>query len=186
MANDTKMIKVTSRGYVMTSRGRCLAPIRTPYRENISKIWSMITSDRADVWEKLPNGDFIKLTPQNFDKDNSNIPKMEKKLEETKQVEPVILPSDSDKETKTENIGDGVDSNITPDVNESDEKVDEVSDDKEMDEVKPVDMNPQVSNNQNKNNHNNKWDKKNKHNQNNNNGQKKNNGADLAVTPEHA
>ena len=67
---DTKMIRVTSRGFVMTNRGRVMSPIMSPYRETISRIWTMITADRADVEEKLPDGSFIKLNAQNFDKDN--------------------------------------------------------------------------------------------------------------------
>ena len=67
---DTKMVRVVSRGFVTTSRGRVIAPIMSPYRESVSRIWSMITVDRADVEEKLPDGTFLKLTPQNFDKDN--------------------------------------------------------------------------------------------------------------------
>ena len=67
---DTKMIRVPSRGYVTTSRGQVIAPIMSPYRESISCIWSMITIDRATVEEQLPDGSFLKLDVQNFDKDN--------------------------------------------------------------------------------------------------------------------
>lgn len=67
---DSKMIKITSRGFVTTSRGRVMTPILCPYRESISRIWTMMTVDRADIEEKLPDGTFIKLTAQNFDKDN--------------------------------------------------------------------------------------------------------------------
>ena len=67
---DTKMIRVPSRGYVTTSRGQVIAPIMSPYRESISCIWSMITVDRATVEEQLPDGTFLKLDVQNFDKDN--------------------------------------------------------------------------------------------------------------------
>lgn len=67
---DSKMIRITSRGMVTTSRGRVITPILCPYRESISRIWSMLTVDRADIEEKLPDGTFVKLTAQNFDKEN--------------------------------------------------------------------------------------------------------------------
>lgn len=68
--SDTKMIRVVSRGFVFTSRGRVMSPIMSPYRESINRIWSMITVDRADVEEKLDDGSFVPLTVQNYDKDN--------------------------------------------------------------------------------------------------------------------
>ena len=69
--SDTKMIRVVSRGYVFTSRGRVMSPIMCPYRESVNRIWSMITVDRADVEEKLDDGSFVPLTVQNYDKDNN-------------------------------------------------------------------------------------------------------------------
>ena len=103
---DTKMIRVTSRGYVTTSRGRVISPIMSPYRESISRIWSMITTDRADVEEKLPDGSFVKLTAQNFDKDNFV-------SEEVKQVEKPELkdPVETFKNTDGENKAPEEDSN---------------------------------------------------------------------------
>lgn len=71
MKKDTKMIRVVSRGFVNTSRGRVISPIITPYKESVNRIWSMLTVDRADVEEKLPDGSFIKLNIQNYDKDNT-------------------------------------------------------------------------------------------------------------------
>jgi hypothetical protein len=71
MTKDTKLIRVTSRGFVTTSRGRVISPIVSPYRESIHRIWSMLTVDRADIEEKLPDGSFIKLDIQNYDKDNT-------------------------------------------------------------------------------------------------------------------
>lgn len=70
MNKDTKMVRVTSRGMVTTSRGRVMSPIMSPYRETVDRIWGMITVDRADVEEQLPDKTFVKLTVQNFDKDN--------------------------------------------------------------------------------------------------------------------
>ena len=166
---STKMIKVTSRGYVMTSRGRVLAPIRTPYRESVSKIWSMITTDRADVWEKLPNGEFIKLTPLNFDKDNSNTGNVHK-------VEVVDEITFAPTETKNE----------TP-VEEKVEVLDIVEEVKEQEEEKVEEPTPINNSNNNQNKNYNKFDKKNKHNKpNHNNQNNKTNGSDIAVTPEQA
>lgn len=70
MIASSKMIKVTSRGYVMTSRGRAFAPITRPYREDVGVIFSMLTRDRATVVEVLSDKSEIKLTLQNFDKVN--------------------------------------------------------------------------------------------------------------------
>lgn len=83
----TKMITVESRGYVMTSRGRVMTPIRTPYRENVDRIWTMITQDRATVMEHL-NGNKIPLTALNFDADNS--------VKEKKNVAPAAPQEDPD------------------------------------------------------------------------------------------
>jgi hypothetical protein len=71
MAMDTKMIRIVSRGFVLSSRGRVMTPIMTPYRESINRIWSMLTVDRADIDEKLDDGTFVRLNIQNYDKDNS-------------------------------------------------------------------------------------------------------------------
>lgn len=70
MIASSKMIKVTSRGYVMTSRGRAFAPITRPYREDVGVIFSMLTRDRATVVEVLSDKSEITLTLQNFDKVN--------------------------------------------------------------------------------------------------------------------
>ena len=174
---STKMIKVTSRGYVMTSRGRVLAPIRTPYRESVSKIWSMITTDRADVWEKLPNGEFIQLTPLNFDKDNSSIGN-------TNTVEFVdeatFAPTEETKdETPVEEVKEPVEDKVEEPA-PTEDIVEEEQVDEKVEEPTPVNNS---NNNQNKNY--NKFDKKNKHNKPNNN-QNKTNASDIAVTPEQA
>lgn len=67
-----KEIKVTSRGMVFTSRGKCRTPLLYPIVEDTSVIFKMITAQRATVVEVLPDGREIELTPQNFDQDNSN------------------------------------------------------------------------------------------------------------------
>lgn len=70
MIASSKMIKITSRGYVTTSRGRAFAPITRPYREDVGVIFSMLTRDRATVVEVLSDKSEITLTLQNFDKVN--------------------------------------------------------------------------------------------------------------------
>ena len=70
---EKKKIKVTSRGMVITSRGRVRTPIG-PYIENVRNILAMITRNNATVVEILPDGKEVTLTIQNFDKDNSNAP----------------------------------------------------------------------------------------------------------------
>lgn len=84
-SKNTKMIKVTSRGLVNTSRGQVLSPIDT-YRETLDMIWSLITIDHATVEEEVAPGKYVRLTAQNFDQDNSNffdIPKTPKAPVET-------------------------------------------------------------------------------------------------------
>lgn len=68
---QTKKIKITSRGIVTTSRGRCRTPIATPYVENINTIFNMLTRDNAKVVEILPNGKEVELTIYNFSKNNA-------------------------------------------------------------------------------------------------------------------
>lgn len=67
---DHKYIKVLSRGYVTTNRGRAFTPITRAFKECTKNIFTMITVDKATVVEVLSDGTEIKLTPQNFDKDN--------------------------------------------------------------------------------------------------------------------
>ena len=74
---ERKKIKVTSRGMVITSRGRVRTPIG-PYLENVRNILAMITRNNATVVEVLPDGKEVTLTIQNFDKDNSKAPAEEK------------------------------------------------------------------------------------------------------------
>lgn len=90
--NKTKLIKVTSRGLVMTSRGICRSPLGQ-YREKVENILVMITKNKATVVEVLPDGTEIPLTIQNFDKDNTGADvvtetiKVPVKLAELKNVE---------------------------------------------------------------------------------------------------
>lgn len=80
MKPTSKMIRVTSRGIVRTSRGRIRTPIVHPYRESIDVIWSMLTMDRATVEEQLADKSFIQLTTENFDIDNNTPIKIENSL----------------------------------------------------------------------------------------------------------
>lgn len=65
-----KLIIVTTRANILTSRGYCIGPILYPFYEETSQILGMI-SKGADVFEVLSDGKQIKLTNGNFDKDNS-------------------------------------------------------------------------------------------------------------------
>ena len=68
------MIKITSRGYVITDRGRVPTPIMTPYRESIDTIFKMLSQQPSPtIIEVLPNGRLIPLNTSNFDKDNELI-----------------------------------------------------------------------------------------------------------------
>ena len=66
-----KFIKITNRCYVTTSRGKIRTPILTPFKEDVSIIYIMIVRDGAEVYEVCPNGRTVRLTVDNFDKDNS-------------------------------------------------------------------------------------------------------------------
>lgn len=89
-----KRIKITSRGLVFTSRGRCRTPILRPYVENCDTILQMLTRDNATIVEVLDNGQEIKLTVQNFASDNSSAPVQEVKPEPKKEeVKPVVIPA---------------------------------------------------------------------------------------------
>lgn len=70
---NKKKIVVKGKGRVLTSRGTCITPITRPYYEKLDYIMLMISKFRADVWEVLDDGREVKLTIQNFDKDNSKI-----------------------------------------------------------------------------------------------------------------
>ena len=95
MERTTKMITVKSRGYVMTSRGMIMSPIRTPYREQVDRIWSMITKDRAEVYERLKDGTDLKLDVQNYDKDNQPKKRVTPKKVETAPDLPATKPQES-------------------------------------------------------------------------------------------
>lgn len=118
MVKQTKMIKVLSRGYVTTSRGRAFAPITTPYKEDVKMIFGMIAKERAKVVEVINTGEEIPLTLQNFDRNNhiyvekkpEVVPVVEDKIEavpvveETKEIahEEEVVASDMMEESSDE------------------------------------------------------------------------------------
>lgn len=72
MSKDTKLIRVPSRGRVITSRGYINTPITKPYRETLQNIFRMLTSKpKPTILEVLPNGRTVELNITNFDKDNT-------------------------------------------------------------------------------------------------------------------
>ena len=101
-----KRIKITSRGLVFTSRGRCRTPILRPYVENCDTILQMLTRDNATIVEVLDSGEEIKLTVQNFASDNSSKQvdevKVEPKKEEVKAVVVEPTPAPVVEEVKVE------------------------------------------------------------------------------------
>lgn len=66
-----KPIKVLDRKMVLTSRGLVRGPILRPYQEKVDAIFTMLSRYDANIVEVLPSGEEIKLTLQNFNKDNS-------------------------------------------------------------------------------------------------------------------
>ena len=165
MNKNTKMIKVTSRGTVTTSRGIVFAPIVRPYRESVDTIFGMLTRDEATVIEILDNGTEVKLTPQNFDKDNSiqfNKPE-EKKQPEQKTPTPVIPPEPVKPEEKTEEKV----QDVTP-VEESATKTEDTKPEASTESDDENDCSPVEDSNETDNNQNNP-NRKNKKNRNRNN-----------------
>lgn len=133
---NSKMITVRNRGFVTTSRGRIMGPIRTPYREAIDRIWSMMLDERADIYERLNDGSDLKLTTQNYDTDNNapvttppipNLPPVDSDLVEepkpTKKEEPVTKEADTSSEkTKEESVKDDYRYIMTPNEEDTVEK----------------------------------------------------------------
>lgn len=99
----TKKIKITSKGIVVTSRGRCRTPIGTPYMENVNTIFSMLTRDKAKIMEVLPNGKEVELTIYNFSQDNSIKEEIKPAAPVAHVADPAIVNAGTPKEeTKTE------------------------------------------------------------------------------------
>lgn len=65
-----KDIIITNRCQVLTSRGICLGPVITPFKEHISYIFGMVCDQGACIEEVLRDGSTIKLDVFNYDKDN--------------------------------------------------------------------------------------------------------------------
>lgn len=137
MPVKSKMITVTSRGYVRTSRGRVFAPIPSPYREETSVIFQMIAKDDAKVVEHLPNGQKIELNVQNFDRDNSIAPKPVKVEEPKEEVAIPATPVEDDgMVAMVESTDTSVDASVdTVDVEDGDELDDDAVDGQSSDEV---------------------------------------------------
>ena len=70
MKESMKLIKVTNRCQLLTSRGACMGPILYPFYEKVSYILPMLGKGAAIV-EVLDNGVEVPITIYNFDKDNS-------------------------------------------------------------------------------------------------------------------
>lgn len=69
---DTKLIRIPSRGRVLSSRGYVTTPITRPYRETLENILKMLSSSpKPKILEVLPNGRTVELTVLNFDQDNT-------------------------------------------------------------------------------------------------------------------
>lgn len=180
--SDTKMIRIVSRGYVFTSRGRVLSPIMCPYRESVNRIWSMITVDRADVEEKLDDGSFVPLTVQNYDKDNNikadvatGVP-----VKVTKEPETVIKTDETIKSDEQEVVSDDTNLSNAPETveehqdevpadNSGEEAEDlENSEESDVENEDSVDDSEDESTNQNQNFSNNRNKKKRNRNRNHN------------------
>ena len=84
---NTKLIKVTDRGMIVTSRGVVRGPITVPYLETYDAILLMISRYNNNVFEVLKNGAEIQLNINNFNKDN-NAPKEVIPTVEKRQSEP--------------------------------------------------------------------------------------------------
>lgn len=84
----SKKIKILSRGFVFTSRGRCRTPILRPYVESCDIILQMLSKDNAEIVEVLEDGREVKLTIQNFASDNSVVEEKEEVVEVAQKEEP--------------------------------------------------------------------------------------------------
>ena len=94
---DTKKVKVTSRGFINTSRGRVLAPTGLFY-ESPNQILKIILQDKATVMEQLKDGSLLELNITNFDKDNN------KPIDENIENEPVIDETSVEVKDVTEDV----------------------------------------------------------------------------------
>ena len=99
-----KEIKVTSRGMVITSRGKCRTPLLYPIMEDTSVILKMITAQRATVVEVLPDGREITLTPQNFDQDNTNAEEVKSVMSKPEPVSASAIKPKKKVEKKQEEV----------------------------------------------------------------------------------
>ena len=93
--SKSKLIRIPSRGRVITDRGYIPTPIRIPYRETIDNIFRMLsTTPTPTIIECLPDGNTVELNAQNFDKDNTIV---------RPEISPAsIIPSVNNVEQKTD------------------------------------------------------------------------------------
>jgi len=92
----TKNIKILSTAPIM-AKGGVYGPILSPYTEQTSTIFAMI-SKGVNVVEVLKDGTEIKLTARNFDKDND----IKEEIPKSKPVVIQNVPIQSNKSTKSE------------------------------------------------------------------------------------
>ena len=101
--SKSKKIKVMDRGMILTSRGMVRGPIERPYYESFESILTMITKYNLDVREVLPDNTEVKLTINNFNKDNTLPPEVIPNV--VKPVEPKpereIVPTQAIERTMT-------------------------------------------------------------------------------------
>ena len=158
---DTKMIRIPSRGRVITSRGYMNTPIVKPYRESLQNIFRMLTSKpKPTILEVLPSGRTVELDLSNFDKDNT--------LVKPEISAGPVVPSVNSADSKPEEVGVSEEApkeevpvetpSVSPEeVNSADSKTEEVS----VNEEVPKEENS-TNNNYQSNRHRNKNKNKNK------------------------
>lgn len=113
--NEKKKIKILSTGPIECC-GFVWGPVLTPYMEDVSKIFKMISAG-IHVVEVLEDGTEVKLTVENLKKDNSVV---EPRPEET--MDPVV--EEPTEEEKVEEVSDDETPNV--EVTEVTETVDDV------------------------------------------------------------
>jgi hypothetical protein len=87
---DTKYIKIPYNGPIY-AKGGIYGPITTPYVEEVSTIFRMI-SDKVKVVEVLSDGKEIELNATNFNKNNEPVVKENKPVEVPVSLAPAPAP----------------------------------------------------------------------------------------------
>lgn len=132
--SNSKLIRIPSRGRVITDRGYIPTPIRIPYRETIDNIFRMLsTTPTPTIIECLPDGSTVELNAQNFDKDNTIV---------RPEINPAsIIPSVNNVEQKTDDPaqtpveGGETETQGTPSQNNDNESINQDTEQKTDDEV---------------------------------------------------